>query len=258
LRVLAVHADVIVVVSDIWQTSCIAVRSGEEGFVIDSPILPNELDALPSLLEEARFPVSGLLSTHADWDHLLARLAFPHASLGAGESSTVRLQAELGKAQRDLRAFDEEHYVQRAQPLALAGVQSLPVPGHLALGSARELELHAADGHTADGTAFWIAWLGVLVCGDYLSPVEIPMISDGGSIAGYLATLDRLAPLLEQAETVVSGHGGPVSGEDARRLLAEDVAYLSALQRQGAAATLPRGRVTATQRRIHAENAGRA
>ena len=29
--------------------------------------------------------------------------------------------------------------------------------------------------------AVWIAWARVLVVGDYLSPVEIPMISDGGS-----------------------------------------------------------------------------
>src|ERR1700729_4241992 len=113
MRVLAVHADVIVVVSGFWQTTCTAVRAGEEGCVIDSPVLPDELDALPGLLEQARFPVSGLLCTHADWDHLLGRLAFPQASLGAGESSAARLQAELGQAQRDLRQFDEQHYVQR-------------------------------------------------------------------------------------------------------------------------------------------------
>ena len=73
------------------------------------------------------------------------------------------------------------------------GIQSLPVPGHLALGpDDRELELHPADGHTADGTAFFIPWIGVLVCGDYLSPVEIPWISPGGSVEAYLATLERL------------------------------------------------------------------
>jgi hypothetical protein len=42
VRVLAVHRDVIVFVSAFWQTTCTAVRSpdGEEGFVIDSPVLP--------------------------------------------------------------------------------------------------------------------------------------------------------------------------------------------------------------------------
>jgi glyoxylase-like metal-dependent hydrolase (beta-lactamase superfamily II) len=249
---------VIVVVSAIWQTTCTAVRSGEEGFVIDSPVLPEELDALPGVLEQAGFPASGLLATHADWDHLLGRLAFPDASLGCGESSASRLHDEPGRAQRALKAFDEEHYVGRSRPLALARVQPLPVPGKLSLGSEGvELELHSAPGHTADGTAYVIPSAGVLVCGDYLSPVEIPMISGGGSAVEYIDTLERLSPLVDVATTVVPGHGGPLSGVDARRILDEDIAYLRALETDGAAARLPEGRRTAEQKRIHAENAAR-
>ncbi len=254
MRVLAVHPDVIVTVSGIWQTSCTAVRRGEEGFVIDSPVLPDELDALPALLARARFPVSGLLVTHGDWDHLLGRLAFADRSLGCGESTATRLAAELGGAQRELRAFDEQHYVKRERPLAIAGVQSLPVPGRLALGTANELELFPAEGHTPDGTAYWLPWAEVLVCGDYLSPVEIPMISAGGSAAAYLATLERLAPLVEQAEAIVPGHGVPLSSAAARDVLAEDIAYIQALHAHGSAAELPKGRRNATQRRIHEQN----
>ena len=54
------------------------------------------------------------------------------------------------------------------------------MPGHVGLGE-HELELHTADGHTADGMAIWAPWARVLVCGDYLSPVEIPMLSKSGS-----------------------------------------------------------------------------
>ena len=42
--------------------------------MIDSPVYPDELEALGGVLEQAGFPVSGLLATHADWDHLLGRL----------------------------------------------------------------------------------------------------------------------------------------------------------------------------------------
>ena len=45
--------------------------------MIDSPVYPDELDALPVLLDQAGFGFSGLLATHGDWDHLLGRLAFP-------------------------------------------------------------------------------------------------------------------------------------------------------------------------------------
>jgi glyoxylase-like metal-dependent hydrolase (beta-lactamase superfamily II) len=95
----------------------------------------------------------------------------------------------------------------------------------------------------------------VLVCGDYLSPVEIPTISPGGSLDGYRATLRRLRPLVERAESVVPGHGPVMRRERALAVLEEDVAYLAALAAGGAGARLPAGRDGAEQRRLHAENA---
>jgi glyoxylase-like metal-dependent hydrolase (beta-lactamase superfamily II) len=258
MRAVGVHADVIVVTSRIWQTTCTLVRGGtdEEAFAIDSPLLPDELEILPALADRAGFAVAGLLVTHADWDHLLGRLAFPSAAIGCGETTAARLAAEPGAAARELRAFDERHYVERPAPLSLPGVQALPVPGHCAAGD-RELELHPADGHTADGTAYWAPWARVLVCGDYLSPVEIPSISEGGSLDAYLATLRRLKPLVEQADTVVPGHGAPLDTARAAAILREDVAYLDALGRDGADAPLPLARRTGEQRKLHAGNVAR-
>jgi glyoxylase-like metal-dependent hydrolase (beta-lactamase superfamily II) len=255
VRALSVHPDLIVFISRYGQTTCTAVRGGDEGFVIDSQVFPDELDALPGVLEQAAFPVSGLLATHADWDHLLGRLAFPEASLGCGESTAERLAAEPGAAQRKLRQFDEGFYVDDRRPLSLGGIQSLPVPGRLSLGSAgQELELYPADGHTADGTAYLIPWLGTLVCGDYLSPVEIPWISQDGSVDAYEATLERLKAIVERVDTVIPGHGRPVQRADALALLEEDLVYVRALREAGADAPLPAGRRTDTQRRIHARN----
>jgi glyoxylase-like metal-dependent hydrolase (beta-lactamase superfamily II) len=254
MRAVALDADVVVFISDVWQTTCTAVREGDEGFVIDSPVYPEELRALPDVLETAGFPVSGLLATHGDWDHLLGRLAFPGAALGCAESTAQRLAAEPGAAQRSLRDFDAEHYVERPAPLALGTVQSLPVPGKLGLGQARELELYESDGHTADGVAYWLSWLGVLVCGDYLSPVEIPMLSPGGSVERYRATLARLRPLAAQATGVVPGHGAPVNSERALAILDEDDAYLEQLAADPGSARLPPSRVSSAQKRIHAEN----
>jgi glyoxylase-like metal-dependent hydrolase (beta-lactamase superfamily II) len=254
MRVSAVTSDVLVFVSDFWQTTCTAVRAGEEGFVIDSPVYPVELQALPGVLEQAGFAVSGLLATHGDWDHLLGRLAFPAASLGCGDSTAQRLAQEPGAAQRKLRDFDAEHYVPRSAPLALGNVQALPLPGKLELGSAHELEIFPADGHTVDGAAFWLPWLRVLVCGDYLSPVEIPMLNPGGSVNAYQATLERLRPLVEQADWVIPGHGTPQSGEAALALLSEDAAYMGKLADDPEQAVPPDSRADPVQRRIHAAN----
>ena len=249
MRVRALHADVLVATSRIWQTTCTIVRSGDEGFVIDSPVLPDELDVLPAVLDQAAFPFSGLLATHGDWDHLLGRAAFAGAALGCAETTAARLTGNPGEAQRELRAFDDEHYVERAAPLTLGQLEALPVPGRLELGE-QELELHPADGHTADGMAVWMPWARVLVCGDYLSPVEIPMLSEGGSRDAYLATLARLEPLVGEAEWVVPGHGAVLDGARAAAILREDRAYVEGLPD----AALPMARRGAAQRAIHDRN----
>ena len=253
MRAVSVTGDAIVVTSLLWQTTATALRCGDEAMLIDSPYFPEELELLPALLGQARFEVNALLGTHGDYDHLLGRLAFPELSLGVAESTMKRLRGAPGEAQRGLRDADAEHYVIRPRPLALGGVQSLPVPGRLGLGG-EQLELHPAEGHVSDGMAVFAPWMGVLVCGDYLSPAEIPMLGPGGSVAEYRATLARLAPLVERAETVVPGHGAPGSREVALGLLAEDVEYLDALERGEERVRLPRGRESGRQRAIHAEN----
>jgi glyoxylase-like metal-dependent hydrolase (beta-lactamase superfamily II) len=256
MRALGLHADVVVTVSRAYQTSCTLVRSANEAFCIDSPVFPDELEILPAIAEQAGFPVVGLLATHADWDHLLGRYAFPEAPLGVSETTSARLAGSPGVAQRELREFDEEMYIERPAPLSLPSVQSLPVPGHCGIGET-ELALHPADGHTKDGMAIWVPWARVLVCGDYLSPLEIPMLSATGSATAYIATLNRLEPLLEQAEHVVAGHGGPIDATRAAAILREDRAYLEALIERGAEAKLPLARRSGAQRKIHAANAAK-
>jgi glyoxylase-like metal-dependent hydrolase (beta-lactamase superfamily II) len=254
MRAVAVHRDAIVVTSRLWQTTCTAVRSGGECMLVDSPYFPDELELLPMLLGQAGFEPVGLLATHADWDHLLGRFAFPELALGVGSSTGERLRAEPGAAQRELRDADAENYVVRAAPLSLGSYQVLPEPGAVEIGDA-EIELHPTGGHTPDGTAFLFRSAELLICGDYLSDVEIPMVED--SLAGYRATLARLAPLVDTVETVVPGHGSPHSRDVALRILDEDVDYLDALERGDERVKLPPGRDTKRQRAIHAENLAR-
>jgi glyoxylase-like metal-dependent hydrolase (beta-lactamase superfamily II) len=252
VRAVALGADAIVVTSSLWQTNALALRAGDEAVLIDSPYFPDELDMLPQLLAQAGFEPSGLLTTHADFDHLLGRLAFPGMTLGCGETTAMRLQAAPGAAQRELRDSDAELYVSRPAPLSLGSAQALPVPGYFELGG-EQVELHPAEGHTSDGTAYLARSAGVLACGDYLSDVEIPMLSPGGALDDYRATLARLQPLVEEAETVVPGHGGLHDRETALRLLDEDLDYLDALER-GGSPKLPDGRNSARQKQIDADN----
>lgn len=219
--------------SALWQTNAVALRSGGEAMLVDSPIFPDELEMLPEMLRQSGFEPVGLLATHGDWDHLLARLAFPDASLGVAESTATRIRSEPGVAQKKLRDADNEYYVTRERPLSLGSYQALPVPGKLELGD-EELELYPAEGHTDDGMILFARWCGLLVCGDYLSDVELPAWSDKEL---YRKTLDRLRPLVTEADIVVPGHGSPMTRDAALSVLDEDIAYLD----EG---TVPKGRFT--------------
>jgi glyoxylase-like metal-dependent hydrolase (beta-lactamase superfamily II) len=256
MRAVSVHEDAVVVTSLMWQTTATALRAGDETMLVDAPYFPDELELLPTVLIQAGFEPTALLATHGDFDHLLARLAFPELALGVGEGTALRLRAAPGEAQRELRDADAESYVRRPRPLALGATQALPVPGRLGLGE-QELELHPAEGHTADGMAVFAPWLELLICGDYLSDVEIPMIGAGGSLEDYRATLARLAPLVGRADVVVPGHGSPHDRDTALRLLDEDLEYLDALEDGVERPRLPAGRDSARQRGIHADNLGK-
>jgi glyoxylase-like metal-dependent hydrolase (beta-lactamase superfamily II) len=70
------------------------------------------------------------------------------------------------------------------------------------------------------------------------------MVVDRGA---YRATLERLRPLVEQADHVVPGHGEVLDGARALAILREDLAYLEDF-------TLPLARRDAEQRRIDVAN----
>ena len=253
MRAVSIHPDVLVITSRMWQTNAIALRAGDEAMLIDSPYFSDELEALPGLLAGAGFEPDALLATHADFDHLLGRLAFPGLALGLGESSVERLHRDPGEAQRMLRDHDDQYYVERPSPLALGQVQ--------ATAGARQRRARARGARAApgrgpyarrprgDGALVWRAVPGRL-------PVEgrDPDDPTGGSLTDYRSTLARLAPLVEAADTVVPGHGAPNGREDTLRILEEDVDYLDALERREEKPALPKGRDSGEQRDIHARN----
>ena len=130
------------------------------------------------------------------------------------------------------------------------------MPGHCEVGE-RELELHEAEGHTADGTAILAPWAGVLCCGDYLSPVEIPMLWTGADPAAYRATLERLRGLVERTETVVPGHGAPLPERRPWRCSKRTSRTSRRWSATASDAPLPRLERSPEQRRVHEANVAR-
>lgn len=216
------------ITSSLWQTNAVLVRAGAATVLVDSPVLPAELAALPR--------PDLLLVTHAHFDHVLGRAAFPGLPLQAVASTAAALNDAVWE--QELRDSDAELYIRREPWPDTSGAveQSL-------------FEAVDADGHAADGGAFLVEEHALLLPGDYLLEVEIPLISRAGSPERYLATLDRLAPLVRRAEIVQPGHGPALGRRRALELLDLDRRYVSDL-----AAGPTRGPRSPRQGRIHADN----
>ena len=231
-----------VVTSRMLQTNA-TVLEGDDGIlVVDSPYFPDELDALAAMAGD-RAPVR-LAATHSHYDHLMGRLAFPDAPLHVARATAARLADDPDEPARDLADEDARTYVRRDRPLLLAP-----------LALAEELtgvEILDTPGHAPDGIA--IVAGDTVCCGDYLSDVEIPLLSAAGSLPDYVATLERLRAPVARAGLVVPGHGGPCGPDEALARLEADLAYLRELPAGDPDQRLPAGRDTPRQREIHRSN----
>jgi glyoxylase-like metal-dependent hydrolase (beta-lactamase superfamily II) len=73
----------------------------------------------------------------------------------------------------------------------------------------------------------------LLVAGDMLSDVLIPMLDlhgRGNPVQDYLDALRRFEDIASEADLVIPGHGSVGSGDDLRRRIDQDRAYLIALR----------------------------
>ena len=102
------------------------------------------------MLEQAGFPVSGLLVTHADWDHLLGRIAFPQASLGCGES-TARAAGRRARRRPARVAGVRRGPVHRRSRPARAGRRPAAARSRAPVARSRRSRARAASGGRPHG-----------------------------------------------------------------------------------------------------------
>ncbi|HEV7481512.1 MAG TPA: MBL fold metallo-hydrolase [Solirubrobacterales bacterium] len=206
----------------VW-TNSIAVR-GEDGLIlIDPGIDGSELDQLADDLDQLGIPVVAGFCTHPHWDHLLWHPRFgdvPRYATAAG--------ADVASGARErARAMAAESA--SGIPLDLVAlVAPLPADGGPVPGEIIEHQAHAV-GHAA----ILLADRGVLLAGDMLSDVLIPLFDphQDDQVSAYEAALDRLGEVAVRVDVIVPGHGAVAEGTEVAARLAADRAYIDALRR---------------------------
>ncbi len=205
----------------VW-TNAIVVR-GEAGLILVDPgIDGSELDQLADDLDRFDIPVVAGFCTHPHWDHLLwhsrfgdvPRYATPD---GAHAASQARERARAMAAESASGIPLE--LVALVTPLPEDGG---PVPG--------EIITHQA--HAIGHAAILLADRGVLLAGDMLSDVLIPLLDrrQTDQVGAYETALDRLGEAASNVDVVVPGHGAVAQGPEVAARLAADRAYIQALR----------------------------
>jgi glyoxylase-like metal-dependent hydrolase (beta-lactamase superfamily II) len=221
-RLQEVAAGVLVATSREYALNSVVIVGHDGGALLIDPGWPqDELDELASeLASRSLTPVAGF-ATHAHHDHLLWHPAFGNVPRWASPD-TVRL---AGSHRADILAALGTDY--RDDVLALVGrVSALPGLDIPWAGPEADVILH--DAHVEGHSAVWISELGVLVVGDMLSDIELPLPDDSPhALAAYRSGVETLAPYAGAARLVIPGHGSSTSDGAAR--VAADLAYLDDL-----------------------------
>jgi len=210
---------VFVATSRQMSTTSTVLASGGQALLIDAAWMPDELDALSETLRARSLEVVGGFSTHAHHDHLLWHPGFGDAPRWASPTT-----AELARSERATLV----EYLGTDFPEALVdlmgrvdAVTELPAVS-IPQGFAPELLIH--NGHAPGHTALWLPEQRVLIAGDMLSDLELPLPFYPDDLPSYLDALDLLAEYASRALMVIPGHGSP--GYDALARLDADRRFL--------------------------------
>ena len=206
----------------VWSNA-VVVRADDGLVLVDPGIAGSDLAELADDVDRLGLPVIAGFCTHPHWDHLLWHPRFGdvprYATAAAAQSaSEVRERAQAMAAESATGI-----------PLDLVALLTpLPAGGGPLPGTVVEHEAHAF-GHAA----LLLEDRGVLIAGDMLSDVLIPLLDARrhGQVDAYDAALDRLEEAAAQADVVVPGHGAVARGSEVAARLAADRAYLGALRR---------------------------
>jgi glyoxylase-like metal-dependent hydrolase (beta-lactamase superfamily II) len=233
-----VAEGVLIQQSEFCQSNAVVVQGRAGALLIDPGVHGHEMAALADDLSELGQPVVAGFSTHPHWDHLLW-----HARLGAAPRyGTARCAAAVRDRLSDARA---KARIAELIPPDIAGQVPLDLLGlitGLPAGTARipwdgpQVRIIEHQGHAPGHAALLIEERGVLVAGDMLSDVLIPMLDlndTADPVEDYLAALRLLEGAAGDVDVLVPGHGSIGGADQVRVRIDQDRAYVHALRDAG-------------------------
>jgi glyoxylase-like metal-dependent hydrolase (beta-lactamase superfamily II) len=225
--------------SELLENNAVVVQGGAGVLLVDPGLTADEMTCLANDLRELGQPVVVGFATHPDWDHVLW-----HAELGdAPRYGTARCGARM----RDVRS-DPDWRARVAEglppeiadevPLDLFGlITGLPADTAQIPWDGPAVRIIEHPAHAPGHAALLVEERGVLVAGDMLSDVFVPMLDDfkdtNDPVEEYLTGLRQLESVADDVDVVVPGHGSAGGADELRARIELDRAYVVALREGG-------------------------
>lgn len=219
--------ELTLVSDDVWVatsrrdvTTSTVVVSGANALVVDPAWEADEIAGLARELTHRDLQVTSGFSTHAHHDHLLW-----HPDLGPAPRWASRRSCELAKEHRDDLLAMLESWPWPGSFAQVRPLETNHLPSPFGTGGPDEtVEVVTHNGHAPGHSALWLPDRRVLIAGDMLSDIELPLPFWPDDLPSYLEALDLLAPYVAQAAALIPGHGTPTNDPAGR--LASDRRYL--------------------------------
>jgi glyoxylase-like metal-dependent hydrolase (beta-lactamase superfamily II) len=214
--------------SEFCQSNAVVVHGRAGVLLIDPGVHGYEMAALANDLSDSGQTVVAGFSTHPHWDHLLW-----HARLGAAPRyGTARCAVTARDRLSDGRA--QAARIAEQVPLDLLGlITGLPAEMAQIPWDGPQVRIVEHQAHAPGHAALLIEERGVLVAGDMLSDVLIPMLDlndTADPIEDYLAALRLLEGVAGDVDVLVPGHGSIGGADQVHARIDQDRAYVHALR----------------------------
>jgi glyoxylase-like metal-dependent hydrolase (beta-lactamase superfamily II) len=221
--------------SEFCQSNAVVVQGRAGVLLIDPGVQGPEMACLANDLGELGQTVVAGFSTHPHWDHLLW-----HARLGAAPrygtarcEAAVRVQLSDPRWKTRIAQWIPPDIVEQV-PLDLLGlVTGLPAGTARIPWDGPQVRVVEHQAHAPGHAALLIEERGVLVAGDMLSDVLIPMLDlndTADPVEDYLTALRLLEGVAGSVDVLVPGHGSIGGGDEVRGRIEQDRAYVHALR----------------------------
>ena len=229
-----VEEGVLIHESEFMQSNAFVVQSRAGVLLIDAGILGYEMAALADDLRELGQPVVAGFSTHPHWDHLLWHARLGSAPRYGTDRCAAAIQARLSDPHwKDFITTLIPPDIVEQVPLDLLGViTGVPAETAQIPWDGPQVRILEHQAHAPGHAALLIEERGVLVAGDMLSDVLIPMLDLNAAdpIEDYLAALRLLEGVASDVDVVIPGHGSIGGADQVHARIDQDRAYVQSLR----------------------------